>query len=130
MRRELHHLQALECSGFVLFELLALGCQTMAPNAALTSKSPILVESASHEPIELTIIGDSDVHGALDSQNVPLTFGNGQVRTLGVGGAETMSAYYQRERDMNPGGVVLVSAGDFFIIARQCESNRHGSSPR
>jgi 5'-nucleotidase len=75
-----------------------------------------------HEPIKLTIIGDSDTHGALDPQSLPVTFANGQVRSLEVGGAETMSAYYQLERDMNPGGVVLVSAGDFFqgtLIANQ-----------
>ena len=62
----------------------------------------------------LTIVGDNDIHGALDPRPETLTFSNGQSATLQVGGAEMISAYYQRIRAVNPDGVVLVSAGDFF----------------
>ena len=94
----------------------------MPSNAALSPNAPASAETASHELVKLTIIGDSDIHGALDPNVAPVTFANGQARVLEVGGAETISAYYQLERDMNPGGVVLVSAGDFFqgtLIANQ-----------
>jgi 5'-nucleotidase len=102
--------------------LLASGCQSVVSNAALSRSAPASAEPASHELIKLTIIGDSDIHGALDPNVVPVAFANGRAHALEVGGAETMSAYYQLERDMNPGGVVLVSAGDFFqgtLIANQ-----------
>ena len=111
---------------FVSLWLLSLACQGRAPRTGVNSNTPtsnapsVLV--ASNEPIALTIVGDNDIHGALDAHARTLTFTNGQARKLEVGGAEIMAAFFQRERAMNPAGVVLVSAGDFFqgtLIANQ-----------
>jgi 5'-nucleotidase len=75
-------------------------------------------------PVTLTVLGDNDIHGALDAQLEVLTFADGQTARTRVGGAETIAAYYARARALDPGGVILVSAGDFFqgtLIANESQ---------
>lgn len=113
-RLEFDRLNTFDGSHLVLIGLFAFGCHTIASNAAVVAHAPAAVVPPATGPIELTIIGDNDIHGALEPHVQPITFADGQARALEAGGAETMSAYYQLERNLNPGGVVLVSAGDFF----------------
>jgi 5'-nucleotidase len=57
----------------------------------------------------ITIVGFSDWHGQLEP--VPVTVG-GVTRLLG--GAAVLKAYFDRERSQNPGGTLVVTAGDAF----------------
>ncbi len=117
---------AMSCVRLTLLCVLASGCHGRTPNVVAlpnaTASHSSLKAIVPNEPIALTIVGDNDIHGALDSHALTLTFANEQTRTLDVGGAEMMAAYYRLEKDMNPGGVALVSAGDFLqgtLIANQ-----------
>lgn len=62
---------------------------------------------AGHDVRRVTIVGFSDWHGQLEP--VQVTVG-GTRRPLG--GAAALKAYVDRERRRNPGGTILVSAGD------------------
>jgi 2',3'-cyclic-nucleotide 2'-phosphodiesterase (5'-nucleotidase family) len=57
----------------------------------------------------ITIVDFSDWHGQLEP--VPVTVGG--VTRL-VGGAAVLKAYFDRERGDNPGGTLVVTAGDAF----------------
>jgi 5'-nucleotidase len=57
----------------------------------------------------ITIVDFSDWHGQLEP--VPVTVGG--VTRL-VGGAAVLKAYFDRERRNNPGGTLVVTAGDAF----------------
>jgi 5'-nucleotidase len=57
----------------------------------------------------ITIVDFSDWHGQLEP--VPVTVG-GVTRLLG--GAAFLKAYFDRERSANPGGTLVVTAGDAF----------------
>jgi len=57
----------------------------------------------------ITIVGFSDWHGQLEP--VPVTVG-GVTRLLG--GAAVLKAYFDLERSQNPGGTLVVTAGDAF----------------
>jgi len=61
------------------------------------------------EPIKLSIIGTNDVHGWAAAQSEK--FANGELR---FGGLAAFSSYLKTLRAENPGGVVLVDAGDMF----------------
>lgn len=60
-------------------------------------------------PVRLTIVGTNDVHGWVMTQKEK--FPKGEIR---YGGVATFAAYVQVLRQDNPGGVVLVDAGDLF----------------
>ncbi len=63
----------------------------------------------SPEPIHLTLVGTNDVHGWVMPQVEH--FATGDIR---MGGVATFSAYLKILREENPGGVILVDAGDMF----------------
>ncbi len=59
-------------------------------------------------PVKLTVIGTADFHGSLDA---------GRDRTTGkrtLGGIDVIAAYIRAARKQNPGGVVLLDAGDLY----------------
>src|SRR5215475_5690395 len=56
----------------------------------------------------ITIVGVSDWHGQLD----PVPISPGADRK--VGGAAVLKAYFDRARRANPGGTLVVTAGDAF----------------
>ncbi len=60
-------------------------------------------------PIRLTLVGTNDWHGWVMGQSD--TYKNGDIK---AGGAPTFAAYLKILREDNPGGVVLVDAGDLF----------------
>ena len=110
----------------ILLCSLIVGCHGCPPWSLTTVPPPSASQKVStadaEQPVLLTIVGDNDIHGALDSHSETLIFADGIREQVEVGGAEMIAAYYQHERAMNPNGVVLVSAGDFFqgtLIANQ-----------
>ncbi len=82
------------------FSVLLFACRN--PPARITSGA----EQAS--PVKLTVIGTADFHGALEAE---IDRDTGK-RLLG--GIDVMAAYIQAVRAQNPGGVVLLDAGDLY----------------
>lgn len=79
--------------------LLALAC-------ARTSRLPATPSA----PIRLTVVGTNDLHGWVQPHEARLPNGT-EVRS---GGAAVFSSQLARLRQENPGGVILVDAGDRF----------------
>ncbi len=67
------------------------------------------VPPGAEKAVRLTIVGTNDWHGWVMSQ--PERFPKGEVR---AGGAATFASYLKVLREDNPGGVVLLDAGDLF----------------
>jgi 5'-nucleotidase len=59
--------------------------------------------------VHLTLVGTNDVHGWVMAQEE--AFPKGSIR---FGGVAALAGYLKALRDENPGGVVLVDAGDLF----------------
>ncbi|MEW6432910.1 MAG: 5'-nucleotidase C-terminal domain-containing protein [Myxococcota bacterium] len=93
--------------------VVALSCatpkETTAPNPVPEPVSPVLTKAPERAPIRLTLVGTNDVHGWVMTQEEQLEGGK-----LRFGGIATFAAYLQVLREDNPGGVVLVDAGDLF----------------
>jgi 5'-nucleotidase len=70
------------------------GCASLAPSAAQT--------------VQITIIGTNDFHGSLEAR----PFSSLDKRL--VGGMDVISAYFSAVRASNPGGVILLDAGDIY----------------
>jgi 5'-nucleotidase len=93
--------------------LVALSCATpkeqLAP--APTLAPPVAAPAPAPEgaPLRLTLVGTNDVHGWVMTQEESL--GGAKLR---YGGLATLAAYLRVLREDNPGGVVLVDAGDLF----------------
>jgi len=68
-----------------------------------------LAEQGSRDVRLVTIVSVSDWHGQLE----PLSVSIGGTRRE-VGGAAVLKAYFDRERRRNPGGTLVVTAGDAF----------------
>ncbi|MBN2497390.1 MAG: 5'-nucleotidase C-terminal domain-containing protein [Deltaproteobacteria bacterium] len=72
----------------------------------------LLVPAAGAEdlaaPIRLTFIGLNDFHGALEARHAKVVGGRE------VGGIDIIAAYVQALRKANPGGVLLMDAGDLY----------------
>lgn len=82
-----------------LFLIVALGCRT-----------PAVAPDFSHNrPIVLTLVATNDFHGWVESQSE--TFGEGTIR---YGGAAALASYVNIARQRNPGGVLVLDAGDIF----------------
>jgi 5'-nucleotidase len=62
------------------------------------------------EPIHLTIMGTNDTHGWLEPKVTLLASG----QAFEWGGAAILSGYVKAVRAANPGGVLLLDAGDLF----------------
>jgi 5'-nucleotidase len=65
---------------------------------------------AQAEPVQLTIVGTNDLHGWVQPHEARLSNGT-EVRS---GGLAVFASEVARLREVNPGGVVLVDAGDLF----------------
>lgn len=88
--------------------LAVCACQTPREAARpepVTQPSPVTPPA----PVRLTLVGTNDVHGwaAAQAEKFPA----GEVR---FGGLAAFSAYVKALRADNPGGVVLLDAGDMF----------------
>ena len=94
---------------------LAIACRTSngsgsAPvMGAATSVAPAAA-SAPAEFVKLTIVGTNDVHGWVQPHLTKTQDG----AEIAEGGAATFAGYLRILRDENPGGVVLLDAGDIF----------------
>ncbi|WP_163779982.1 bifunctional metallophosphatase/5'-nucleotidase [Myxococcus vastator] len=88
------------------FRLIALAWVCGATLACAGART----RAAPPEPIRLTLVGINDFHGQVEPHRTPLK--DGQV--VEEGGAATLAAYVARLRADNPGGVVLLDAGDMF----------------
>ncbi|MET0406086.1 MAG: metallophosphoesterase, partial [Cystobacter sp.] len=86
--------------------LAAAGCAS-TPRAPST---PSAERSRPAEPVRLTLVGTNDFHGWLMPHSTALP--NGLVAE--EGGAVAFSGYLARLRADNPGGVLLLDAGDLF----------------
>ena len=76
---------------------------------------------ATTEPVRLTLVATMDVHGWVHGQTESF---NGV--TLRAGGFAALSGYLKILREENPGGVLLVDAGDLFqgtLIANLTEGS-------
>ncbi|WP_164012993.1 bifunctional metallophosphatase/5'-nucleotidase [Pyxidicoccus trucidator] len=95
----------------VLFVLAALAasCASTPPTAPAPEAGPT-ASAALGGPVRLTLVGLNDFHGQVEPHRTPLK--DGQV--VEEGGAATLAAYVARLRQDNPGGVLLVDAGDLF----------------
>lgn len=87
----------------VLVALLLAACKTPEPKPDPVEPPPPPPSAA--EPVRLTIVGTNDLHGWL------MAIAEGGVK---AGGLAAFSAYLKILRDENPGGVLLLDAGDLF----------------
>lgn len=94
---------------FALCLVFALACKTPEVAVATSAPPPPATPVAFNQPLRLTIVGTNDVHGWVMGQKE--VFPRGDIR---FGGVATFAAYVQALRAENPGGVLLVDAGDLF----------------
>jgi 5'-nucleotidase len=90
--------------------LLVVACKT--PDAAervITPPPPPATPTSFQQALRLTIVGTNDVHGWVMGQRE--AFPRGDIR---FGGVATFASYVQALRQENPGGVLLLDAGDLF----------------
>ncbi|TSC23615.1 bifunctional UDP-sugar hydrolase/5'-nucleotidase [Corallococcus sp. Z5C101001] len=88
--------------------VLAAACKggpTPAPAAPATPPTP-----AATAPVRLTLVGTNDFHGWVMPHRATLPDG----QKVEEGGAALFASYVERLREDNPGGVLLVDAGDLF----------------
>jgi len=83
--------------------------ETVVPDAIPEPVSPVTQKAPERKPIRLTLVGTNDVHGWVMTQQEKLEGGS-----LRFGGIAAFAGYLQVLREDNPGGVVLVDAGDLF----------------
>ncbi len=91
---------------FACAALVAAGCAhppVPAPRAVQAAAPPA-------EPVRLTLVGTNDLHGWLMPHTTVLPGG----ATVEEGGAAAFAGYVARLRADNPGGVLLLDAGDLF----------------
>ena len=95
----------------VLVALAALSAACAStPPATPSSAAGTTASATSAAPVRLTLVGLNDFHGQVEPTRTVLK--DGQV--VEEGGAATLAAYVARLRADNPGGVLLVDAGDLF----------------
>ncbi|WP_095980278.1 bifunctional metallophosphatase/5'-nucleotidase [Melittangium boletus] len=91
--------------------LAASGCASSTPRSP--EPRPVaaaVAPPASTEPVRLTLVGTNDFHGWLMPHTTVLPGG----ATVEEGGAASFAGYMARLRADNPGGVLLLDAGDLF----------------
>ncbi|WNG19340.1 bifunctional metallophosphatase/5'-nucleotidase [Cystobacter fuscus] len=87
--------------------LAAAGCASAPRSLSSTASTP---DARPAEPVRLTLVGTNDFHGWLMPHDTTLRSG----LVLEEGGAAAFAGYLARLRADNPGGVLLVDAGDLF----------------
>ncbi|HEX5753365.1 MAG TPA: bifunctional UDP-sugar hydrolase/5'-nucleotidase [Archangium sp.] len=98
---------------FALVALVAAGCASAprpAEPSAQTSSPSSQALQAPAEPVRLTLVATNDFHGWLMPQKTSLPGG----LEVEQGGAAVFAGYVARLRADNPGGVLLLDAGDLF----------------
>ncbi|HUU02214.1 MAG TPA: 5'-nucleotidase C-terminal domain-containing protein [Myxococcota bacterium] len=88
--------------------VVAISCFSIFLFACRTPPAGITTGAEQASPVKLTVIGTSDFHGALEAR-VDRARGEHW-----LGGIDIMAAYIQAVRAQNPGGVVLLDAGDLY----------------
>ena len=86
--------------------------------AAMASGLVACASADDSEPIQITLLGINDFHGAVLDR--PLTSTDGSPRK---GGAAMMSSYLQAVRAENPEGTLLLDAGDMLQGPLLCNHN-------
>jgi 5'-nucleotidase len=84
--------------------VLFVACKTAEPvpdQPAAAQPAAIAPAPAPAEPIHLTIVGTNDTHGWVTGKD-------------DLGGVALLSAHVKKVRAENPGGVILIDAGDLF----------------
>lgn len=93
--------------------LMLLGCpRPTAPPSPLSPPATQPVAEAG--TVTFVVLGDNDLHGALDGRTFNQTLADGKPYAMKVGGAEYISAYYSRLREAHPNRVILLAGGDIF----------------
>ncbi len=92
-----------------LVALVATGCAS-APRPAESPSQPSAPQAAPVAPLRLTLVGTNDFHGWLMPHDTALSGG----LVVRQGGAAVFAGYVARLRADNPGGVLLLDAGDLF----------------
>jgi len=91
----------------LLLALLASGCRT--PPAPVAGPDVSTAEDAAR-PIRLSIVATNDLHGWVQPRATQLADGS----ALEEGGVAAFGGYVKILREDNPGGVILLDAGDLF----------------
>src|SRR2546430_11052533 len=84
---------------------LAIGCASRGRSARGVPPSG---------PIHLAILGVNDFHGTIDEQRVAVATSGGGSVELRVGGAALLASYLEKSRELDPDGMLLLSAGDMW----------------
>ena len=92
-----------------LVALVATGCASAPRPAESPSQAPA-AQAAPAAPLRLTLVGTNDFHGWLMPHDTALPGGP----VVRQGGAAVFAGYVARLRADNPGGVLLLDAGDMF----------------
>ncbi|OJH40962.1 bifunctional metallophosphatase/5'-nucleotidase [Cystobacter ferrugineus] len=87
--------------------LAAAGCASAPRSLSSTASAQ---DARPTEPVRLTLVGTNDFHGWLMPHTTTLRSG----LVVEEGGAAAFAGYLARLRADNPGGVLLVDAGDLF----------------
>jgi 5'-nucleotidase len=95
---------------FALGALVAAGCASAPRPAEFPSSSASQSLQAPAGPVRLTLVGTNDFHGWLMPHTATLPNG----LQVEEGGAAVFAGYMARLRADNPGGVLLLDAGDLF----------------
>jgi 5'-nucleotidase len=109
LRRRPSHLPLLVASS-----VIALACRSPEKIASARAGDSVLISPAERssalEPIHLTLAATNDLHGWVHPRRLERADGV----VLEEGGLATLSGYVSILRAKNPGGVLLLDAGDLF----------------
>ena len=89
---------------------LCLSCRTAPSAGSGGAFSPPSRAEAASAPVKLTIVGTNDLHGGIFPQSATLQDGT----AVEQGGSSVFAGYLANIRADNPGGVLLLDAGDLF----------------
>lgn len=87
-----------------------LSCRTAPSAGSGGAFSPPSRPEAASAPVKLTIVGTNDLHGGVFPQSATLRDGT----AVEQGGSSVFAGYLANIRADNPGGVLLLDAGDLF----------------
>lgn len=93
---------------------LALGCTLAGCTLAGCAARPLPPPARPAAPVRITVLGVNDLHGAIEERTVALQTSGGTTVAVRVGGAPLLASYLARLRELNPGGTVLLNAGDMW----------------
>ena len=94
----------------VLLALGAFACRTPAATSEHAAAPAPAPAPAPAQPIRITLVGTNDTHGWLEPRVTTLPSG----ATFEGGGSAVLAGYVKLLREDNPGGVLLLDAGDLF----------------